>query len=132
MVLSGEADRAGSSTRYTRFSLEPLLTQCLDTAASTSIQVPQSRKKSKIRARTRPFPLDRGLARSPSRSTNAGRRTDYIPLRREAEKRKTELTSQALEIDKVLRGIQFNGWRLEACADEWARGFTPGMCATAI
>jgi hypothetical protein len=60
---------------------------------STSTQLPPNRKIPKKRPRTRPFRLDRGLPRSRSRPTNAERRTDYIPLRREAEKRKAELTS---------------------------------------
>jgi hypothetical protein len=128
MVLSGEADRAGCSTRYTRFSLEPLLTWCLDTAASTSTQLVPNRKKSKKRARTRPFRLDRGLAHSRSRSTNAERRTDYIPLRREAEKRKAELTSQALKLTKSYEeyGSTDGDWRL---APTKGRVVLPPGCA---
>ena len=115
MVLSGEADRAGGSARYTHlFSLGAFANQSVDTTTSTSIPLPPNRKSSKKRARARSFRLDRGLARSPYRLTNAERRADYIPLRREAEKRKAELTSQALKLTKSYEeyGSTEGDWRL--------------------
>src|SRR5277367_4752939 len=87
---------------------------CSSVTLDQEVQLPPNRKKSKKHTRARPFRLNRGVSRSRSRSTNAEHRTDYIPLRREAEKRKTELTTQALKLTKSYEEYGSTGgdWRL--------------------